>query len=55
MPAYTPDPRTVVVTTDRLWSEEVALADAKDPIAPKDIAYEFSNGVKFEAPTDPYA
>jgi hypothetical protein len=51
----TQDPRTVVKTTDRLWSEEVALAEADNPLPAKDIAYQFSDGVKFEQPADPYA
>lgn len=43
------DPRTVVKTTSRLWSEEVAVADASvDPLAPaNDKAYVFNNGRTF--------
>lgn len=50
-----------VTTSTRFWSEEVALANAQDADqmsmtpgqaaligAKKDIAYEFSNGRKFE-------
>ncbi len=41
------DPRTVVKTSSRLWSEEVALADPGDNVLdPHDPAYEFTNGTK---------
>lgn len=36
-------------SSQRLWSEEVAIADARDPLPPKDVAYEFSNGRKFDS------
>lgn len=53
------DPRTIVRTTTRLWSEEVAIARASDPLAAgdpdKEPGYEFSNGVSFNTPRDPYA
>jgi hypothetical protein len=51
----TPDPATVVRATDRLWSEEVRLAEATEPLPPYDTAYEFSNGRRFRQPADPYA
>lgn len=41
---------TRVKTSERLFSEEVALAEAEAPLPVKDIAYEFNNGRKFEAP-----
>lgn len=41
-----------VTTSDRLWSEEVGIASANDPLAAldqlKEPGYEFSNGRKFE-------
>lgn len=53
------DPRTIVRTTQRLWSEEVGIAQASDPLAAgdpnKEPGYEFSNGVKFDTPRNPYA
>lgn len=36
--------------TERLWGEEVAIAD-QDALNKKEIAYEFSNGRKFEEPS----
>jgi len=36
-----------VSTTERLWSEEVGLAQSGEPLQPKDVAYEFSNGRRF--------
>lgn len=45
--ATTPPP---VKLRERLWSEEVALANASDDVSlvpPKDPAYQFSNGRKF--------
>lgn len=53
-PTPNQDPRTVVKTTQRLWSDEVALAEAAGVIKPKDVAYEFSNGRRFEGETNPY-
>lgn len=42
------DPKTVVKYSERLWSDEVALANADDEPQPlHDPAYEFSNGRKF--------
>ena len=50
------DPKTVVRTTTRLFSEEVGLAEASDVPKPmRDTAYEFSNGRKFEEQVNPYA
>lgn len=38
--------------TQRLWSEEVAIARAQygEPIAPREPAYVFSNGRRFDEP-----
>lgn len=47
------DPRTVVKIGTRLWSQEVATADAGEIPKPHDDAYEFSNGRKF-VEKDPY-
>jgi hypothetical protein len=49
------DPRTIVRTSTRLWSEEVGIADADTVIRPSDPGYEFSNGRQFATPKDPYA
>lgn len=35
------DPRTVVTTSTVLWSDQVARADADDPVPPYDPAYKF--------------
>lgn len=43
----TQDPRTIVRTSERLWSEEVGRAEASDPKPPHDPAYEFSNRRQF--------
>lgn len=43
----TQDPRTIVRTSERLWSEEVARAEAQAPLPPHDPAYEFSNRRQF--------
>lgn len=41
-------PSTVVKISERLWSQEVARADAESEPQPiHDPAYEFSNGKKF--------
>lgn len=40
----------VVTTSERLWSEEVAIANAENPLPPKDVQYEFNNGRKFYVP-----
>lgn len=53
-PTPNQDPRTVVRTSQQLWSEQVALAEANEPIKPRDTAYEFSNGRRFEEKTNPY-
>ena len=41
--------------TERLWSEEVGLAEADSVIRPLDPGYEWSNGRTFSTPKDPYA
>lgn len=44
-----------VRTTERLWSEEVGIAEADDPKPARDTAYVFSNGRKFvESDAGPY-
>ena len=41
------DPRTVVKISTRLWSDEVARADADDePVPLHDTVYRFSNGTE---------
>lgn len=40
------DPRTVVRTSTRLWSDEVGRAIADDVAPPYDPAYKFSNDVE---------
>jgi hypothetical protein len=50
---YTPPrpPRT----SERLWSEEVRLAEAaEEPKPVRDTAYQFSNGRKFVEASNPY-
>jgi hypothetical protein len=37
----------IVRTSERLWSEEVGIAEATDPKPPYEPAYEFSNGRRF--------
>ena len=48
-----------VTTTERLWSEEVAIAEAGTDLADKDKSkepgYEFSNGRQFNTGNGPYA
>ena len=51
---YVPPP-----TSTRLWSEEVAIAQARDPSVAdldptKEPGYEFSNGRKFNTGNGPY-
>ncbi|MBP6422683.1 MAG: hypothetical protein KA271_07325 [Propionivibrio sp.] len=47
------NPGEVVTTSERLWSEEVAIASAGDPLSSLDHCrqpgYEFSNGRKFDS------
>jgi hypothetical protein len=52
----TQDPKTIVKTSNRLWSSEVAQVEAAEGIDPlkRDPAYEFSNGRKFVAEVNPY-
>lgn len=40
------DPREVVKTGTRLWSDEVGRALADDLVQPFDPAYKFSNGTE---------
>lgn len=41
-------------TSERLWSEEVGMADAIDPLPLKEDGYEWSNGRKFKDGNGPY-
>lgn len=41
------DPRTVVKTSTRLWSDEVGAAEANEVVRPHPVAYRFSNGRQF--------
>lgn len=41
--------------SNQLWSDEVAIANAKAPLPPADPAYAFSNGRVFEEKPNPYA
>lgn len=50
----TQDPRTIVRTSERLWSEEVGRANANDPKPPFEPTYEFSNGRRFVEKTPFY-
>lgn len=49
----------MVTTSERLWSEEVAIAAASDPLSMtdpnKEPGYEFSNGVRFDSGKGIYA
>lgn len=49
------DPKTVVRSSTRLWSQEVGAAEAQAPLPPKDPGYEWSNGRKFSEGNGPYA
>lgn len=40
--------------SERLWSEEVGMADAVDPLPLKEDAYVWSNGRTFKDGTGPY-
>lgn len=51
----TQDPRTIVRTSTRLWSDEVGRAQAEDPLPPLEPTYQFSNGRKFTEKTPFYA
>lgn len=48
-----PDPRTVVKTSERLWSEVVGAAQPEDIVKTGEPAYEFSNGRNFVDPKRP--
>jgi hypothetical protein len=50
-----PDARTRVTVSTQLWSDEVAIANAGCPLPEKEIAYEFSDGHRFEEGLGPYA
>jgi hypothetical protein len=41
------DPRTVVKTSERLWSDEVGMAEAAEGLPPRPVAYRFNNGRVF--------
>lgn len=49
----------MVTTSERLWSEEVAIAAASDPLSMtdpnKEPGYEFSNGARFDSGRGIYA
>jgi len=50
---YTPPPAPR--TSDRLWSEEVRLAEAAEAPPPlRDTAYQFTNGRRFVEAPNPY-
>lgn len=49
------DPRTIVRTKTRLFSEEVGIANAEEVVPARDPSYEFSNGRTFDKPKNPYA
>lgn len=40
------DPRTVVRTSTRLWSDEVGRANADEVVPPYDVVYQFSDGTE---------
>lgn len=49
------DPRTIVRTSVRLWSEEVANADAQAPLPEQPVVYEFAGGKRlFKDRENPY-
>lgn len=45
----------VVNVSQRLWSDEVGIAEAESIVQPQEPGYEWSNGRKFVTPKDPYA
>lgn len=49
-----PTPDQTVTTSERLWSEEVGIANASEALPPKDVAYEFSQGRQFVDGKGPY-
>lgn len=48
------DPRTIVRTSERLWSDVVGAADGTDVLRPREPAYAWSNGRVHEQPRDLY-
>lgn len=44
-----PTPDGTPSFSQRLWSEEVGIAQADQPLPPKDPGYEFSNGRRFDS------
>lgn len=42
-------------SSERLWSEEVGMAEADNPLPQKETAYEWSNGRKFKDGDGPYS
>lgn len=40
--------------SERLWSDEVGIARAGEVLPARDVAYEWSNGRKFEDGLGPY-
>jgi hypothetical protein len=51
----TQDPRTIVRTSTRLWSDEVGRAQAEEPLRPYDPAYDFTSGRQFVEKSPFYA
>lgn len=49
-----PDPEQRVTTSDRLWSEEVAIADAEYPLPMVPVVYEFAGGRRLFKERDPF-
>lgn len=49
------DPRTIVRSSQKLWSEEVAIADACEPVPAQPVVYEFAGGRRlFKDRINPY-
>lgn len=48
-------PDTTVTTSTRLWSEEVAIAEADHPVPEQAVVYEFAGGKRlFKDKVNPY-
>lgn len=48
-------PEEIVRTSSRLWSEEVAIADAEQPLPIRPVIYEFAGGRRlFKERENPY-